>query len=427
MKRYIYIFILLAIIAIYPGKSSAQQLDTLAIVRFENVEYLSYSELQFDINLCRISDQWDAFANGTFQFRFDQPGFSITDQNVEIILMSSQLPTAPITGTLPEENYHIAQRVINGKFSVSIFGPKEYMHTALAGMDDCINLGTFVIRTLDGEQLPGGLEWVRPVDYYQAAAYKVMQDPPFPENIIAGYKDDNIEMGREFGNYTLFEDGRAPLPDFNLAYFDVQYAGIKDVRMTWETTSEGFAEGFIIYRGIKPIEITDPALVNYNFLAASYVNGPFATESRAKGTRTTGAYYELEYDSVEFRGPDYCYALYYEDQFGEIHFLAYDCTPVPKSVIARATPLENPFTSSTTIQYEVSDDVILTARVYDLTGREVETLIQRQQIPKGSHEITFTASEFASQGLYDVVFIAYPIEDPSIELSTAVVKLQLIR
>jgi hypothetical protein len=34
---------------------------------------------------------------------------------------------------------------------------------------------------------------------------------------------------------------------------------------------------------------------------------------------------------------------------------------------------------------------------------------------------------YASQGLYEIVFIAKPIDDPNVEVSRAVVKVQLIR
>ena len=45
----------------------------------------------------------------------------------------------------------------------------------------------------------------------------------------------------------------------------------------------------------------------------------------------------------------------------------------------------------------------------------------------GTHEIIFEASQFAIQGMYNVVFVASPIKDESVELSRAVVKLELMR
>jgi hypothetical protein len=427
MKNIIYIFFFFVFTLLIPRRSDAQELDTLGTVRFDNIEYLSYSELQFDLKLCRLSERWEGFANGTFQFVFDEQDFTITPERVEIILIESELNTAPITGQLPITNYHIIPRIMYNKFTVTILGPREFPNTNFIPLNECINLGTFLIRTTDESRVPGGLNWVMPLDYYQSIAYKVKQDPPIPEDLIAGYKNDNIGMDRRFGNYTNFEGGKAPAPEFILKYFDVEYAGVKDVKISWETESEAFAEGFVVLRGLKPLGVTDPAEVTYSTVAAHFNEGPFADDSRAKGTNTSGAFYELEYDSVEFRGPDYCYSLYYMDEFGDIHFLAYDCTPIPKSVIAEAHPKTNPFSSSTVIEYEVSDDVMLTAKVYDVVGKEVDVLIRKQRIEKGQYEVTFRAPKLASQGLYDVVFIAYPIEDPSIEISTAVVKLQLIR
>jgi phosphatidylserine/phosphatidylglycerophosphate/cardiolipin synthase-like enzyme len=59
----------------------------------------------------------------------------------------------------------------------------------------------------------------------------------------------------------------------------------------------------------------------------------------------------------------------------------------------------NPFNPSTTISFELpaSDEVSL--RVYDITGREVATLVSGQQMSAGQHNVSFDASNLAS-GMY---------------------------
>lgn len=68
----------------------------------------------------------------------------------------------------------------------------------------------------------------------------------------------------------------------------------------------------------------------------------------------------------------------------------------------------NPFNSSTIISYQLKtkSDVILT--IYDLTGREVKTLINKQQ-KAGKHSVSFDATSFES-GVYLYKFKADSFE-----------------
>jgi len=58
----------------------------------------------------------------------------------------------------------------------------------------------------------------------------------------------------------------------------------------------------------------------------------------------------------------------------------------------------NPFNPSTTINYQLSAISRVTLKVYDILGREVTTLLNKEQ-PAGSYKITFDASKLAS-GIY---------------------------
>jgi hypothetical protein len=100
---------------------------------------------------------------------------------------------------------------------------------------------------------------------------------------------------------------------------------------------------------------------------------------------------------------------------------------VPYSVIVKAVARQNPFSEGTAIDYKLDDDVYLTIKVYDPIGKEIVILMDNKLMKIGNHQVDFEASKFAIQGMYNVVFVASPIKDVSVELSKAVVKLELMR
>jgi hypothetical protein len=58
----------------------------------------------------------------------------------------------------------------------------------------------------------------------------------------------------------------------------------------------------------------------------------------------------------------------------------------------------NPFNPTTAISYELSADSHVTLKVYDVLGREVETLVNQNQ-KVGKYDVTFDGSRLAS-GVY---------------------------
>ena len=58
----------------------------------------------------------------------------------------------------------------------------------------------------------------------------------------------------------------------------------------------------------------------------------------------------------------------------------------------------NPFNPSTTIEYAVPNDGMVTLKVYDVLGREVANLVN-EYMPTGRYKITWDASKMAS-GIY---------------------------
>lgn len=59
----------------------------------------------------------------------------------------------------------------------------------------------------------------------------------------------------------------------------------------------------------------------------------------------------------------------------------------------------NPFNPVTTIKYDLPKDVKVTIKIYDILGREVETLINNELRSAGRYEINWNANKYAS-GVY---------------------------
>jgi len=56
----------------------------------------------------------------------------------------------------------------------------------------------------------------------------------------------------------------------------------------------------------------------------------------------------------------------------------------------------NPFNATTVIPFELKTQTKVSLVIYDILGRQVETLIQDKTIPAGSHRISWTAPSQAS-------------------------------
>ncbi|MBC8041864.1 MAG: T9SS type A sorting domain-containing protein [Rhizobacter sp.] len=83
-----------------------------------------------------------------------------------------------------------------------------------------------------------------------------------------------------------------------------------------------------------------------------------------------------------------------------------DFTPLSIKQTDNATPQSfalgqnypNPFNPSTTIKYQLASAGTVSLKVFDVLGREVETLVQAKQ-PAGTYEAAFNAAKLSS-GIY---------------------------
>ncbi|MCC7159413.1 MAG: T9SS type A sorting domain-containing protein [Ignavibacteria bacterium] len=59
----------------------------------------------------------------------------------------------------------------------------------------------------------------------------------------------------------------------------------------------------------------------------------------------------------------------------------------------------NPFNPSTTIRFQLSKASTVNIKIFDVTGREIESIVKGEMVQAGTHEVKFDASKFAS-GVY---------------------------
>jgi len=85
-------------------------------------------------------------------------------------------------------------------------------------------------------------------------------------------------------------------------------------------------------------------------------------------------------------------ALYY-DQLVDI-----DVIDILPTVFCLYQNYPNPFNASTTISFSLSEPQFVTLKIYDLLGREIQTLVD-EQMQTGIHSVTFDASVLSS-GMY---------------------------
>jgi len=90
----------------------------------------------------------------------------------------------------------------------------------------------------------------------------------------------------------------------------------------------------------------------------------------------------------------------------------------------------NPFNPTTTIQFTLPQEAHVTLTVYDMLGREITTMLDRELMEDGEQEVEFDASNLASGVYYyriDVETIGNEEEGTTGQTLTSVRKMLLIR
>lgn len=371
--------------------------------------------LEVDLVLVRRGVGWERFANGTIAFVLPDSLTLWPSLRVRVVPGSSVLDTV----LYRIESFVVWQPPIAGmqwthpRLGLTIYGPPDFSSSQLIPWDTLLRLGRLQIFTTDGSPVPYQLEWARPLEYYQAFAAKQRED------ILPWVRaDDNLELVHRM-EYRLQP---MRVPAHVVKNFRAEYLGDRTVQLSWQSESEAFNRGFVLVRWWKPFN-TDELVDSVRVADWQYV-----PELAGLGTSDTGRGYTfLDTDRAKRRGENYCYELWSIAFSGAIRYHGRVCVAIPYAVISFAQADPNPFTDRTIIRYRLEDRVLLSIKVYDLKGKELATLMERRDMPRGDYTLEWRTPAYASQGLYEIVLIASPIDDPSVELSRAVIKAQLIR
>ncbi len=180
-------------------------------------------------------------------------------------------------------------------------------------------------------------------------------------------------------------DNSAPLP-VNLSSFTSNING-RNVKLNWITTSEQNNAGFDVER---------------KTLAGVWIKTGFV---QGKGTTATSSNYSFE--DKNLKAGKYNYRLKQIDVNGNFEYHSLN------SVLEIGLPTKfdisqnypNPFNPTTKVDFQLPVDSKVSILVYDMTGREIKTLLNNELRTAGYYTAEFNGSSFAS-GTYFYRFIA---------------------
>lgn len=426
---------LLLLVALLCSVASVRAQDTSdASVLLQVVTDGVPNTITFDIMITRKSDRWDLWANTTM--RIENPdltpmgGFD-TSYSVSYLQGSSELPVQAYDATAMSQ-YAITPRIVNGRISITVYGPDSSDQAyRLPETKRTFVLGRFIVTGPPTAVLSDNLVFTTPITYYQAMAFKIDHDSVTgdPSARRRWYdKHDNVEMGTSYTSRT----GPPKQCDSNIIdNFTAVYTGDLTVELAFTTNCELGIEGFIIERAlVNPGDLTNMSFVErMNYTTNSALVACSVCE--------LGKTYSGLLDGVEYRREIYAYRLISVNQrTKERRVIDTAFVRIPNAIISGAYLIDNPFEDVGTVTFNADDRIVLTVSVFDLTGKFIAYLVDEQgnpivdkEYPKGSkYHARFLAKSDAANGLYNIVLVASPIDDKSIEQqSRVIIKAQLLR
>lgn len=439
MKTFLYIFLFLLI----TNLQMFAQIENTADVKIVNLFKPANNVLEFDVVLNRTSSDWYYFANCTFHITFTNNVFQFDSGSLSILNTKSDLHPGIVTGNnMPLNGYISREVVLKDTLSLAILGPVTYQESDTIPFQKDILLGHYVITATDGRFIPSNIEWIKPENYYQAIAYKRSQDSVIDNSIIWYYTDDNVELNDGTTKKVTFYVDNNPIAQNILKNFHVIYTTDKKLTIDWTMEKEYGIKGFKITKAFRPTSTLSTNTLQYDTIYSWEASSPYYNqEMLSKGNSLIDQFYGYLPDSVKFRGAQYCYRLYaniYDTQgnLGADSLLAEACLPIPNAVIVEAKIIEPPGEKRPTIQFKIDDNCYMTGYIIDEVGKKVEELsvqeknnevLNNLKLDKGIYTSTYNPPPWVSDGYYQFILIAYPIDDNSVEISRSMVPFFLTR
>jgi len=210
----------------------------------------------------------------------------------------------------------------------------------------------------------------------------------FPFTIFDKAGDDLATVGETNANFVpannsewaTFSYSLQSIIPVELTSFTAE-AKSEGVMLRWTTATEVNNLGFEIERSNSGEEFYTIGFVEGMGTTTEATNYIYSDILIYSGTTT----YSYRLKQLDFNGS-------YE--YSEVLTVEFD---VPRDFVLQQN-YPNPFNPSTKIKYAVPEESPVSIKVFDLTGREVTTLVDEVKQP-GSYELTFNAEKYAS-GVY---------------------------
>ena len=420
------------------GPALYAQSDTLAIVQLRSVLDPRPESALVEFWITKRSAAWEHVATSTL--RIEAPalrgrgGLDSTRFTLTFEPGTSQLaPLGPYQQGL-RTSYHLQTDIADGAASVMMICPDSVDQcTRVLRVGDSLCVGRFKLTSRDGSVAPDTLAFVDD-QRLLALSYKRSTDSMTTTAIgthLWYLRHDNVPMG----SFAAYRSTEPPRDSCN-ALFALRgvYAGNLRVRLGFDVSDEHCYYGYWFERAL--VDRRAPAALAFTLRPQlSFPQDPSLLSCQCLAPQTRDGYIDV----VDYRREQYAYRLMgvLRPEYGG-DTVAIDTVfiNIGLPIISNAVLLENPFTTSTIVQFNVDDRLMLTGEVFDLGGRRIATLLDPDGNPirdvvyeRGQrHRARFDASTIASQGLVNIVLVGVPIDEASgVEQSRVVLKGQIIK
>ena len=215
----------------------------------------------------------------------------------------------------------------------------------------------------------------------------------------------------EGGNWSQVNNGLADtniyaLTVINTTLYSVTNAGVfrtTDNGATWKAANTGLTNKVVVAFAVSPAPGGGGFVNLFDLFAATFGGGVFlSTNNGSNWTAVNTGLANLYVNTLAISGTNLFAGTYgdglWKRALSEMATgvnTAKEITPASFSLFQN---YPNPFNPSTVISYQLPARAVVTLKVYDFLGREVETLMNGTQ-NAGYHSVTFNADKLAS-GVY---------------------------